>query len=332
MSDIDRIKRAAEGRWPEIFAAAGMDPAHFERENRPCPLCGGRDRFSFFRKEEQGRWFCRGCGWGDGIELVRKFTHRTFPETLRWLESHLGLPPEERRTPVVRAHAEDAEARRAARRQQLQEAWERAAPLADPAAEPVRRYLASRGLGGCDASPMLRAEALAPCWDAAGDGRPRLVGRFPTMLARVTDAAGGLITLHRTFLTPEGAKAPVPAAKKLAPGAVEGGLVRLFPPTAILCLAEGIETALSVHEMTGLPAWSAISLTGFRRFETVPECVEVVRICGDNDRSYAGAAGAYELAARLKRSRPGLEVSVHIPAEAGTDWNDVLMRGGGLSF
>lgn len=308
MNDLDRIKRAAEGRWPEIFAAAGMDPAHFERENRPCPLCGGRDRFSFFRKEEQGRWFCRGCGWGDGIDLVRKFTHRTFPETLRWLESYLGLPPEERRMPEARTQTED------------------------PAAEAVRRYLALRGLGGCDASAMLRAEALAPCWDASGGERPRLVGRFPTMLARVTDAAGGLITLHRTYLTAEGAKAPVPAAKKLAPGAVEGGLVRLFPPTAILCLAEGIETALSVHEMTGLPAWSAISLTGFRRFETVPDCVEVVRICGDNDRSYAGAVGAYELAARLKRSRPGLEVSVHIPAEAGTDWNDVLMQGGRLSF
>lgn len=333
MSDLDRIKRAAEGRWPEIFAAAGMDPAHFERENRPCPLCGGRDRFSFFRKEEQGRWFCRGCGWGDGIDLVRKFTHRTFPETLRWLASYLGVPHEERRPPAVRCLEEDPEARRRARLARLSEDWDRAVPLADlPDSAPVRRYLAARGLGRCDPSPMLRAEADAPCWDASGEGRPKLAGRFPTMLARVTDAAGGLITLHRTYLTPEGGKAPVAAVKKLAPGAVEGGLVRLFPPTAILCLAEGIETALSVHEMTGLPAWSAISLTGFRRFETVPECVEVVRICGDNDRSYAGAAGAYELAARLKRSRPELEVSVHIPAEAGTDWNDVLMRGGGLAF
>ena len=57
---IARVKAAAELRWPEIFAAAGMDPAHFMRQNRPCPLCGGCDRFSFFAKEFGGRWFCRG--------------------------------------------------------------------------------------------------------------------------------------------------------------------------------------------------------------------------------------------------------------------------------
>lgn len=120
--------------------------------------------------------------------------------------------------------------------------------------------------------------------------------------------------------------------EKLAPGAIEDGLIRLFPPTAILCLAEGIETALSVHEMTGLPVWSAISLTGFRKFGEVPEGVKKIHICGDNDRSYAGAAGAYELAARIRRSRPDIEVTVRIPPEPGTDWNDVLRSGGRLEI
>ena len=70
---IARIKRAAEGRWREIAEAAGIPEVHLEKEGRPCPLCGGRDRFSFFRKRTDGRWFCRGCGYGDGIALIQRF-------------------------------------------------------------------------------------------------------------------------------------------------------------------------------------------------------------------------------------------------------------------
>ncbi|MDO5530691.1 toprim domain-containing protein [Sutterella sp.] len=333
---IELIKSRAEGRWPEIFAAGGMDPAHFERDNRPCPLCGGRDRFSFFRKETEGRWFCRGCGAGDGIELLMKFSRRSFPETLRWLESYLGIPPRQRSREEInewRRLREGEERRETDRLARLEAEWNAAVPLKElPADAPVRRYLASRGLGRCDLSAMLREGHDVPCWGTDEAGAPKLLGKFPAMIACVTDPAGKLVTLHRTFLTEEGGKAPVPNVKKLAPGSVEDGLVRLFPPTSILCLSEGIETALSVHELTGLPVWSAISLTGFRRFEAVPAGVERIRICGDNDRSFAGAAGAYELAARLRREHPGLEVTVHIPPGQGTDWNDVLLAGGKLSF
>ena len=164
--------------------------------------------------------------------------------------------------------------------------------------------------------------------------KARLVGEFPAMLARLTNAEGKFITLHRTYLTADGSKAPVHSAKKLAAGAVENGVIRLYPAGGVVCLAEGIETALSVHALTGLPAWSVVSLSGMKRFgpETIPDGVRTIRICGDNDRSYAGAAGAYELASRLRRSRPELEVSVHIPQAAGTDWNDVLLAHGMLKL
>lgn len=154
------------------------------------------------------------------------------------------------------------------------------------------------------------------------------------MLARLTNAEGKFITLHRTYLTADGSKAPVHSAKKLASGAVENGVIRLYPAGGVVCLAEGIETALSVHALTGLPAWSVVSLSGMKRFgpETIPDGVRTIRICGDNDRSYAGAAGAYELASRLRRSRPELEVSVHIPQAAGTDRNDVLLAHGRLKL
>ena len=334
-SALNRIKHTAQGRWPEIFAAAGMDPGHFVKSNRPCPLCGGRDRFSLLkgeRNEPDGRWYCRGCGYGDGIELVKRFRGSTFPQTLRWLEAYLGI--EHQRESFCHRPEGLSEAEKTVRRRERNLAfWNAAVPLRDLSREsPQWKYLASRGLGACDASAMLRAEAETEAWETNEDGERRSAGRYPVLLAAVTDGSGGIITLHRTFLTPDGGKAPLSSPKKLAPGAIEDGHIRLFPPTAILCLAEGIETALSVHEMTGLPVWSAISLTGLRKFGEVPEGVKKIHICGDNDRSYAGAAGAYELAARIRRSRPDIEVAVHIPPEPGTDWNDVLRSGGRLEI
>ena len=116
------------------------------------------------------------------------------------------------------------------------------------------------------------------------------------------------------------------AAKKLTAGELGEGFVRLFPPSSILCLAEGIETALSVHETEGVPVWSVISVGGYERFRTLPEGLRELRVYADNDRSFAGIAGAYELARRLKREHPTLVVKVFEPEREGEDWNDVLRR------
>lgn len=143
---------------------------------------------------------------------------------------------------------------------------------------PVWRYLCARGLGDLVPSRELRFVKRLACWEVPdgqnidGAAKARLVGEFPAMLARLTNAEGKFITLHRTYLTADGSKAPVHSAKKLAAGAVENGVIRLYPAGGVVCLAEGIETALSVHALTGLPAWSVVSLSGMKRFgpETHP--------------------------------------------------------------
>ena len=253
---IDRIKNAAEGHWPEIFASVGMDAALFQRQNRPCPLCGGRDRFSFFAKEVGGRWYCRGCGMGDGIKLVQQFTKKEFVQTLDHLETLLGLPVPKgkqgryERSAVAR-HKLWAEKQRA----EQSALWEKAFPLGEIDRQtPVWRYLCARGLGDLVPSRELRFVKRLACWEVPdgqnidGAAKARLVGEFPAMLARLTNAEGKFITLHRTYLTADGSKAPVHSAKKLAAGAVENGVIRLYPAGGVVCLAEGIETALSVHE------------------------------------------------------------------------------------
>ena len=45
--NVDTLKAAAKGRWPEILAAvAGIDVGLLDGKHHPCPKCGGSDRWS----------------------------------------------------------------------------------------------------------------------------------------------------------------------------------------------------------------------------------------------------------------------------------------------
>ena len=87
------------------------------------------------------------------------------------------------------------------------------------------------------------------------------------MLAIVQGPDGTDLTLHRTYLTNQGTKAPR-EGRKLMPVAdgkkTTGGAIRLFESEDTLAIAEGIETALAVHVITGLPVWPRFRPTGWR--------------------------------------------------------------------
>jgi hypothetical protein len=149
------------------------------------------------------------------------------------------------------------------------------------------------------------------------------------MVALVTDTDGAPVTVHRTYLTPNGCKAPVPAPKKLMgyPGhRLVGGAIRLFSPGPVLGVAEGIETALAVHLSTGMPVWSAVSANLLERMEP-PAQTSLVVVWADRDRSGTGEAAALSLRERLLER--GIPVAVHLPpgtiptGAKGVDWADV---------
>jgi putative DNA primase/helicase len=144
----------------------------------------------------------------------------------------------------------------------------------------------------------------------------------PTMVARVDDISGQGVTLHRTYLTPDGRKAAVPTAKKLmspaVPGATRGGAIRLYPARETLAVAEGIETALAVHLATGLPVWAAICAGGMARL-IVPPKVSLVVIAADHDA--AGLDAARALARRLLGEQR--RVKILTPDTPGADWADL---------
>ena len=90
------------------------------------------------------------------------------------------------------------------------------------------------------------------------------------------------------------------------------------------CLAEGIETALSVRVATKLPVWSTVS-TGLMVGVQIPDSVKRVWVCADNDSNGAGESAATKLVSRLLRE--GKDARLVMPSEIDSDWNDVLLGG-----
>jgi hypothetical protein len=145
-------------------------------------------------------------------------------------------------------------------------------------------------------------------------------GKYPAMLALVEHLTHGFVALHRTYLTEDGQKAAVPCSKKLAGRGVAGAAIRLYQASERLAVAEGIETALAVHQMTGWPTWATISAGGMERLE-LPDSIREVLVAADHDP--AGLNAARALVRRLLQE--GRRVRLAIPPRPGADWLDVLV-------
>lgn len=212
----------------------------------------------------------------------------------------------------------------AANRVKLMALWSNAAPIAD--SDPAGRYLINRGLAVPNTG-VLRYHAGLDYWH---DGQ--CIGQFPAMLAAVTSPDDKAITIHRTYLTPDGCKAPVPTVKKLCPsaGVMGGASIKIGTPVTRpdgrlgLGIAEGIETALAASVLFGVPVWAGVSAHGLASFMPPPS-VRNIYVFADNDVSQTGQKAAAQLAERL--TRQGFTVRIHTPPAIG-DWADVLEQEG----
>lgn len=111
---FDAVHAAADGRWPDILAGLGIDPAALRNKHGPCPGCGGRDRFRFDDKS-RGRFYCGGGGEpvsGDGFRLLQHVHGWNASEALRRVAEAIGmhganpLPIAPRKAPVaVKTHS-----------------------------------------------------------------------------------------------------------------------------------------------------------------------------------------------------------------------------------
>lgn len=316
----------AIGHWPEIHEAAGIHSDFLKNAHGPCPVCGGTDRFRYDNKSDRGTFFCSGCGAGDGMKLLMNYRGCDFKEAAKFVEEFLGDMPVEAITREKRdTSAEDA-AKREATKAKLQKTWDFAKVVKK--GDPVWKYLTITRKLSLDRAPqVLRFHSRFPYYEGEGKDR-KFVGNFPMMLAKVQGPDGKPVGLHRTYLTQDGSKAPVGKPKKLMKSlGCTGAAIRLFPCTTTLAVAEGIETALAVHEITGQPCWATISSTIMESF-VPPVGVTEMTIYADNDEPDAkGRRAGQEAAAKLRERLEAIGCTVRVVQAigAGTDIYDVLM-------
>jgi len=181
--------------------------------------------------------------------------------------------------------------------------WDDCQPLAGTVGE---TYLHARGCVMPPANGDLRFHPAAWHW-ATRTSRPALV-------ALLTDAATGEArSLHFTFLRDDGAgKAEIDAPRLLLPRHRDESV------THGLCVAEGIETALSAAAAFR-PVWAAIDAGNLASLPVLSG-VECLTIAADHDD--AGLRAADECARRWAAA--GLEVFVVAPPTRGADLNDVV--------
>ena len=302
---MSALTEAARGRWAGILEALGIPAGFLSRRNGPCPMCDGKDRWRFTDHDQAGRWWCNQCGTGDGFELLQQFHGWDFPTAAKEVKKMLPNMPA---AAIASADEKITRAREGLNR------FKKVVEAASESAQ-VKRYLESRALV---ASPLLLAHSAAEYWQ---DGVS--AGTFAAMVGLVSAPDGRPLTYHRTFLL-DGQKAPVPSPRKIMPAAGDttGAAIRLWPVSASMGIAEGIETALACHQLFGIPTWSAISAGGLERF-IPPAGITELMIFADRDASYTGQAAAFALAKRLVQ-HTAIRVRVSLPDDMG-DFNDQLV-------
>jgi Toprim domain len=121
-------------------------------------------------------------------------------------------------------------------------------------------------------------------------------------------------SVHLTLLKPDGSGKAEIVKPKLMIGSPASRPIVLAPPNDLMGLAitEGLEDALTAHQMTGLGAWAAGAAGFLPKLATaVPSSIEAVTMFAHADK--AGQDGAHELAQGLRHN--GIDVVIEgLPA------------------
>ena len=295
--------KLAIGRWDGILTSFGLGEEHLSGRHGPCPMCDGKDRFRYDNIGGRGTYICGNCGAGDGMALAMGVSGQGFKQVADKIDQMIGtIEPtrhneKQKKDPRIRIYKISREV-----------------SPANDSINPVKLYLASRGIKIIP--PSIRFHPSLPYYL---DGK--YAGSYPAMVCPIRNVDGMGVSLHITYLTAQGSKAPVEASRKILPPRLPmmGGAIRLSPLARVLGITEGVETALAVMQQYNIPCWATANSGMMEKFE-VPEGVETIRVFGDNDISYTGQKAAYTLAARVVGQ--GLAADVTFPSEQGSDFAD----------
>lgn len=351
------VEKLAAARWPEILAAvsSGLQPA-LERYGKgvSCPSHGGKSgqAFRLYTDRSTGECvgICNTCGgrkgarllaWADGIDngtavrLVGEYLGRPWRNGAK-SQSDREAPMQPRAAPPVIKTLPPVDP--VETMHDIERAWEEAKSVNwRDRGNPIVRYLINRGLEGILRDPP-RDLRLHPgmTYSTVIDKERKYFGKWPTMLALMRTPRGLPVNVHRTFLSPEGTKAPVPGDEIKKPmrspfeGASRGAAIRLYPANGpVLGVGEGIETMLAVRLLRSsvTPVWSCANASLLAKFEVPENVLEHLRqlqIYADNDLPEKNKdRGVGEIRARELRDRyPQLDPKIYMPNQPGTDYLD----------
>jgi DNA primase len=268
---------------------------------------------------------CPACGYGKPtleikIENDRIAISCAACEAQTAVAAILGLPPD-----LIVAHPRPKASNIAG----AIAAWEKAFPAAGT---PAERYLRNRGI----TIPVPSCIRFLPRQRNWADGKTypamiSLVARLPGHADPILPAGLDLLPsgAHFTFISGGNGDGPDRKAEtehcKLTLGQLRHGGVWLTPIEEIgkdLAVAEGIETALSVQQISALPTVAAVSAPGMRALRWPPQ-VRCLWIAADND-------GVGRMAAKMlleRALRAGLKAHIKVPAAGKNDFNDVVTGG-----
>ncbi len=350
-SDVDQIKALLQDRIVDLvhtLAPGGVIKGNYWLSRSPAR--NDRHAGSFWvtirhtPKGPPGVWKDEGTGdKGDVFSLIQlhygwPHTRDGFIEAVKWARKWLNfedIPVKQRaavaeQAAATRAREEKDAAEKAEKNARAAKAWWLSCEpeLAGTVAE---TYLGSRGIPLADLKRPPRVLRFAPELVHGPSQRT-----FPAIVAAMTDAAGAIRAVHRTYLAPDGSgKAPVSPARMIWP-TFAGCVIRLTrgetdlsPEEATrrglvdrLLICEGIEDGLSFAlACPELRIWAAGSLANLANVK-LPDCTWEVIVAADNDwgKPQAQAQLQRALEALGRQRRPVRVARSHI----GKDANDAL--------
>lgn len=360
MSDAERraywvaywnsAREGAAGRWGSILSrlAPQLTPAIDANAKRhvPCPVHGGKDGFRMWKDfETTGAGICNSCGsFHDGFALLQwanGWDARTAVDAVtEYLNGGQVQAMPKHVPPPVKSPAQTA-AENESLKKSLNKVYMATVSVRHREAGPLRRYLARRGIT-IEAPDNLRFHPSLGYYDPVAE---RTTGYYPAIIAVVMGVNGQPVTLHRTYLTPDGFKAEVDSPRKMMmypdDRELSGGAIRLMPHGRVLGVAEGLETSLAAIQGTRIPTWSTVNATLLEQF-VPPPGVEQLIVFVDKDRPTKPHPKGHGQEAGLKLVQRawamGIKAAAITPSgeipegEKSLDWNDVLKRYGTSGF
>ncbi len=334
--------------WKPILIRCGVDADSLTGRGRPCPCCEGTDRFTYDNKNGNGDHVCRGCGAGNGFELLKKYHNIEFNEALN-MAQEAGLPI------VSKAIVNNQVITRSDNLRNKKEMQDVLDKCTKAAGSPAEKYLNKRGLKLPD--PISDNVQCLYARDVPQFNETTMTNEMHGCMVWCARSAINIgynmsenIMIHKTFITPDGDKAMGSSSKIYSKKWIPDNLrPSMYIPLTkslsdSLIIGEGIENSLAVYEMmkenynidcTTIAAFNAGNLAKLcdpalvdRGQPSIPNFMinKNIIICLDHDLSFVGQLAGYTCARNLFKSNQVKSVNVIMTSSHEHDWCDAWQQ------